>query len=117
MSEQEQKTKPSALTAKIEVWIAAILMVVAFGVGFVMRGFTAQESTTTPGIEQTVPGTTSGVVQAPALTDQQLQQGLPQGHPTFTGGGTGGTGATSTDPDGDGDNDTNNKPGTDKDNG
>ena len=77
--------RPAKIQPKIEVWIAAILMLIAFGVGYFVRGATEKSTTTVP-IEQQVPG---GTVQAPPLTDQQLNGGvLPSGHPTYPSGGT-----------------------------
>ena len=64
---------------RIEAWIAAVLMVVSFGAGFLIRGIVTEEQPATP-IEQQVPGMPAGVVPAPPLTDDQLTGGLPEGH-------------------------------------
>jgi hypothetical protein len=71
------------LRLRIELWIAVVCMALAFGAGMAVR-VTASQSTAPPtsftGID---PGT--GVV-APPLTDQQIDQGLPAGHPDLSGG-------------------------------
>ena len=89
-----------ALRTRIELWIAMVFMVVAFGAGITI-GVLAQKDeapvvgTGTVGAQ--VPGDSS--VLAPPLTDEQLQAGLPSGHPTLgptgptgTAGGGGGNG-------------------------
>ena len=82
-----------ALRTRIELWIAMVFMVVAFGAGITI-GVLAQKDeapvvgTGTVGAQ--VPGDSS--VLAPPLTDEQLQAGLPSGHPTFATGPTGSAG-------------------------
>ena len=87
MSDREgtknQQKPPSALTAKVEVWLAGVLMLIAFAVGFVVRGVASDNSTPAPATDQQLTGTTNGIVPAPPLTDQQLQAGLPAGHPAL----------------------------------
>lgn len=89
-----------ALRTRIELWIAMVFMVVAFGAGITI-GVLAQPDETpvigTGSVGTQVPGDSS--ILAPPLTDEQLQQGLPSGHPTLatgasgtTGGGNGGGG-------------------------
>jgi len=86
----------AALRTRVELWIAIMFMVVAFGAGLTV-GVLAQPKeqpivgVTTGGITQ--PGT--GGIVAPPLSDDQLNQGLPAGHPSLTGatGAVGGTGS------------------------
>jgi len=86
----------AALRTRVELWIAILFMVVAFGAGLTV-GVLAQPKEApvvgigTGGIQ--APGSSLGGV-APPLSDEQLQQGLPSGHPSLTGptGATGGGG-------------------------
>jgi len=100
----------STFRIRIELWLAVVFMALAFGAG-ILIGVVAQPRTDQP---------TVGVAPvdqfqvAPPLTDQQIQQGLPAGHPSFsdavpsgsagtntksgggeTGGGTGGSAGSS----------------------
>lgn len=79
MTDQKGSVARTGAKAMIEVWMAAVLMVVSFAVGFAVRGVTTEKSP--PAVEQQMPGTQQGVIQAPPLTNDQLQSGLPQGHP------------------------------------
>ena len=74
----ENKT-PSIATAKIEVWLAGVLMLLAFAVGFLLHGVTNPPSTPAP--VQPITGLPGGVVPAGPLTNNQLQGGLPPNHP------------------------------------
>jgi hypothetical protein len=79
------------LRVRIELWIAVVFMAAAFGAGMAVNAVSQPEPT---------PATASvdggGVLPfAPPLTDQQLQGGLPPGHPDLNGdGGTSGKAGT-----------------------
>lgn len=79
MSESSDKKAPSIATAKIEVWLAGVLMILAFAVGFLLHGVTNTPSTPAP--VQPVSGLPGGIVPAGPLTNSQLQGGLPPNHP------------------------------------
>jgi hypothetical protein len=68
------------------VWTVAFV-VVAFVVGFFVRGIFEPATTATPGLSETFNTSPSveGLQQAPALTEEQAQQGIPQGHPSIGG--------------------------------
>lgn len=86
--EAPEKAGAAAMKARIEVWLAAILMVISFAVGFVVRGVTTEEPAPAT-IEQQAPGLPQGVIPAPPLTDSQLNGGqLPAGHPGVDSGNT-----------------------------
>ena len=61
------------LRARVELWLAIVLMALAFGAGVVVRGL-AQSP-------QPWAATMSALVPAPPLSSEQIQQGLPEGHP------------------------------------
>ncbi len=66
----------TALRLKIELWLAVVFMTLAFGAGVLVRGISE------PPREPAVGVAPAGMVPAaPPLTEDQLQQGLPQGHP------------------------------------
>ena len=71
---------------KVELWLVVIFMALAFGAGIAVMVL-YEEPQPVVGVQQPV-----GQVQAPPLTDEQIQAGLPSGHPDL-GGGTGATGA------------------------
>ena len=96
MTDAATKKTPSLATAKIEVWLAGVLMIIAFAVGFLLHGITNE-----PSAPQQQPIT--GVVPAAPLTDSQLQGGLPLNHPEVAPGQTG-TGVPSASPTKDGGN-------------
>jgi hypothetical protein len=91
-SDADRSGVGSALRTRIELWIAMVFMVVAVGAGIAI-GVLAQGRAPVVGIAPAgttqVPGDSSML--APPLTDEQLQQGLPSGHPTV--GPTGSTGS------------------------
>jgi uncharacterized membrane protein YgcG len=72
------------LRVRIELWIAVVCMALAFGAGLAVS-LVAQPGTT-PVVATTDTGAT--IPLAPPLTDQQIQQGLPPGHPELGGGGS-----------------------------
>lgn len=65
----------SLLRIKVELWLAALLMAVAFGAGFLVQTLGSAGTGAAP----------VGQTMAPALTDEQMQGGLPPGHPTIEG--------------------------------
>lgn len=73
-------TESQPMKARIEVWIAAVLMVVAFAVGTVTGMVVKSSSEPEPSPAVTVPGMPPGVVPAPPLSGDQLSGGLPEGH-------------------------------------
>lgn len=71
---------------KVQLWVAVALMAVGFAGGFLARGIGSQPSAPTTGSGQTstlpgggAPGGAGEL--APPLTEDQLNQGLPPGHP------------------------------------
>lgn len=79
---EPRPSSPGASVAKvrIEAWIAAVLMVISFGVGFIVRSVVAEDQAPPAQMEQQIPGMPPGVIQAPPLTDDQLTGQLPEGH-------------------------------------
>jgi hypothetical protein len=69
-----------ALRTKIELWLAVVFMALAFGAGITIGVIAQHTDTPTMGVTQVnqAPGN-FGV--APPLTETQIQQGLPTGHP------------------------------------
>ncbi len=92
-----------ALRTRIELWIAVVFMVLAFAAGLAV-GVLAEPNATTPvvGVGQTTTGVPGSSNLAPPLTDEQLQQGLPPGHPGLTGGDQSGKGSNASSGDGNG---------------
>lgn len=78
----------SVLRARIELWLVVLFMALAFGAGVLVAALYQEEPPTQPVVGVQPPGS---FPVAPPLTDQQLQQGLPPGHPDI--GATGPTGA------------------------
>lgn len=97
--------KPAASDQPLKidvVWVAAFV-VVAFVAGFFVRGLFITPATTTPSVNDSftnIPGAQGGQT-APPLEEGQLQEGLPQGHPSI-GGETTQSGAAPTAPGGSG---------------
>ena len=80
MTETRPTAGASVAKVKIEAWLAAVLMVVSFGVGFVVRAVVTEDQQPAP-IEQQVPGMPPGLIQeAPPLAPDQLTGELPEGH-------------------------------------
>lgn len=78
----------AVLRARIELWLVVLFMALAFGAGVLVTALYEQEPATQPVVGVQQPGS---FPVAPPLTDQQIQQGLPPGHPDI--GATGPTGA------------------------
>jgi len=87
MTDSRDKKAPSIAMAKIEVWLAGVLMIIAFAVGFLLHGITNEPAAPVP--QQPIPGLQGGIVPAGPLTGDQLQGGLPANHPEVAPGQTG----------------------------
>lgn len=73
----------AALRLRIELWIALVFMALAFAAGVVIRGM-AQSPEPAVGVgppTTTIPGAPQPGGEPPPLTEEQIQGGLPQGHP------------------------------------
>lgn len=77
----------AVLRLQIELWLVVLFMALAFGAGILVTALYEEPSTAVVG------GDTTGQITAPPLSDEQIQGGLPSGHPEI-GGATGATGAT-----------------------
>jgi hypothetical protein len=66
------------LRTRIELWIAVVSMALAFAAGIAVSEVS---QTPSPAAAVTSTDTTTTFPFAPALTDQQIEQGLPSGHP------------------------------------
>ena len=80
----KEGTEPSSgirttLRFRVQLWVAVVFMAFAFGAGLTI-GVISQPATA-PALD--VPAASQAPVGgfAPPLTDQQIQQGLPSGHP------------------------------------
>jgi len=75
-----ERTLGVALRLRVELWVAVLFMAMSFAAGVVVRGLAQPQPEPLPaasGFEQTVP------IAAPPLTSQQIDQGLPAGHPSI----------------------------------
>lgn len=92
-----------ALRTRIELWLAVVFMALSFAAGFTIRAMSEPPTPQGP-VAELAPAPLPPIF-APPLTDEQLQQELPAGHPDIpaagpgqdgssavTDGGTGGTG-------------------------
>lgn len=81
----KSKAKPGGrlIPKTVDLTWVVVAVICAFVLGFVTRGFfVVQKATTTmPGTQQTVPGGQ----EAPPLTPEQIEQGMPEGHPPLEG--------------------------------
>lgn len=68
----------AALRVRIELWLAVVFVTFAFGAGIVVRGLSETSTQPTVGV---MPAGQMQIPAAPPLTDEQIQQGLPAGHP------------------------------------
>jgi len=66
----------SALRIKVELWLAVVFMMLAFGAGIVVRGMSEQPAQPAVGVAPV-----GQLPVAPPLTQEQIEQGLPPGHP------------------------------------
>lgn len=78
----------AVLRARVELWLVVLFMALAFGAGVLVAALYQEEPATQPVVGVQQPGS---FPMAPPLTDEQIQQGLPPGHPDI--GSTGPTGA------------------------
>ena len=72
----------TVLRVRVELWIVVVMMALAFGAGIVVTSLYQEPQ------DQAVIGTqlqNGGSVIAPPLTDDQISQGLPSGHPDISG--------------------------------
>lgn len=76
----------AVLRLQIELWLVVLFMALAFGAGILVTALYEEPATAVVG------GDTNGQITAPPLSDEQIQGGLPSGHPDI--GATGATGAT-----------------------
>lgn len=76
---------------KVELWLVVVFMALAFGAGIAVMVM-YEEPQPVVGVQQPA----GQFPQAPPLSDEEIQGGLPTGHPDL-GGGTGATGATGAD--------------------
>jgi len=74
---------------KVELWLVVIFMALAFGAGIAVMVM-YEEPQPVVGVQQPA----GQFPQAPPLTDEEIQGGLPSGHPDL--GATGATGAVDT---------------------
>jgi hypothetical protein len=90
----------TALRTQIQLWLAIVFMALAFGAGLTIGVIAQHSESPAVGVSQTnqVP---SNFGVAPPLTDQQIQQGLPSGHPVV-GADQGSSGGPGTDTQGSG---------------
>lgn len=76
----------AVLRLQIELWLVVLFMALAFGAGILISALYEEPTTGVVG------GGTAGQITAPPLSDQEIQGGLPSGHPDI-GGTSGATGA------------------------
>jgi hypothetical protein len=87
MTDSKDTEAPSFAMAKIEVWLAGVLMILAFAVGFLLHGVTSEPAA--PAVQQPISGLPpAGIVPAAPLTESQLQGGMPANHPAVAPGQT-----------------------------
>ena len=92
-NEQKQRGGLGAvLRLRVELWVVVVFMALAFGAGIVVTAMYDEPQEPVVGFQQPA----GGMPIAPPLTDQDLQGGLPSGHPDIEGttGSQGITGAT-----------------------
>ena len=77
------------LRIRVELWVVIVFMALAFGAGIVVTAMYDESPEPVVGFQQPA----GQVPIAPPLTDQDIQGGLPSGHPDI-GGETGSQGIT-----------------------
>ena len=82
----QRASTTSALRVPVHLWLVIVLMAMSFGAGVIVR--TMAEPVPSQAIPQTV---LPSQYLAPPLSDQQIQNGLPSGHPGLSGAGATGT--------------------------
>jgi hypothetical protein len=75
----------TAMRTRIELWIAVIFMALAFVGGVTIGVLAEQREQPVVGVAPAGQVDTGGLPVAPPLTEEQLQQGLPSGHPDIAG--------------------------------
>jgi hypothetical protein len=80
------------LRLQVELWLVVVMMALAFGAGIVVTALYEEPQDQTAVVGTQLP---SGQLVAPPLSDEQISQGLPSGHPDISGetGATGKDGA------------------------
>jgi hypothetical protein len=73
------------LRLRVELWLVVVFMALAFGAGILVTSL-YEETDPAPVVGVQDPG--MGFPIAPPLSDEQIQQGLPPGHPDLGIGGT-----------------------------
>ncbi len=76
------------LRTRVELWLVVLFMALSFGAGVLITALYEEPAAPPP----TVQGPAIPI--APPLTEEQIQQGLPSGHPDISGGGAGASGPT-----------------------
>ncbi len=85
-----------AMRTPIELWIAVIFMALAFVGGVTIGVLAEQREQPAVGVAPVSQLPAGQFTAAPPLTEEQIQQGLPPGHPDLSGGpaDTGGSGTS-----------------------
>ncbi len=81
VAKKSESQSPITLPQSVDLTWAVALVVVAFVVGFLVRGLFIPATSVTANT-----GLTGTGVQAPELTPEQIQGGLPAGHPAIPSG-------------------------------
>ncbi|MBI4728840.1 MAG: hypothetical protein HY775_04980 [Acidobacteria bacterium] len=81
----EARPEMGGLKRKVEMWAAVLLMAVGFGAGFLVRGMTSAPPPAGVDTGSFQGNSAPGGMIAPPLTDDQIQQQLPPGHPPVEG--------------------------------
>lgn len=85
MQEREATPFGALLRVPVSLWLVVVLMAMSFGAGVIVKTISEPATSTTT---TTQLPTDFGTV-APPLTDDQIEGGLPEGHPETTDGGGG----------------------------
>ena len=70
----------TVLRVRVELWLVVVMMAMAFGAGILVTALYEEPQQPVVGVQQ--PG---GQFLAPPLTEDQIGQGLPSGHPDING--------------------------------
>ncbi len=76
----------TALRVRIELWLAAVFMALAFVGGVTIGMLAEQRQQPVVGVAPVSQLPAGQFTSAPPLTDEQIQQGLPPGHPDLSSG-------------------------------
>lgn len=91
-NEEQQESRGgigAVLRIRVELWVVVVFMALAFGAGIVVTAMYEEPQEPVVGFQQPA----GQLPVAPPLTDQDIQGGLPSGHPDV-GGATGASGIT-----------------------